>query len=181
MSGAHAPPGTPTAGTASGSGEGSGSDPSMEDILASIRRILSEEEPQAAPNVPEPVPGEKSDGVLVLDPSMMLPDQPPAPIPAEPQAELLPPARPEPPAEGPAPALVAPEAAAAAATAMGSLLRTLAADRALKVRPGGATIEDIVREELRPLLKDWLDAHLPGMVERLVRAEIERVVGRSVP
>jgi cell pole-organizing protein PopZ len=38
-----------------------------------------------------------------------------------------------------------------------------------------------VREELRPLLKDWLDANLPPMVERLVRAEIERVVGRAVP
>ena len=35
-----------------------------------------------------------------------------------------------------------------------------------------------MREELRPLLKDWLDAHLPPLVERLVRAEIERVVGR---
>ena len=33
---------------------------------------------------------------------------------------------------------------------------------------------------MRPLLKQWLDAHLPPMVERLVRAEIERVVGRAV-
>jgi cell pole-organizing protein PopZ len=37
-----------------------------------------------------------------------------------------------------------------------------------------------VREELRPLLKDWLDQHLPGLVERLVRSEIERVVGRAL-
>ena len=37
------------------------------------------------------------------------------------------------------------------------------------------TLEDLVREMLRPLLKAWLDENLPGMVERLVRAEIERV------
>jgi hypothetical protein len=37
------------------------------------------------------------------------------------------------------------------------------------------TLEDLVREMLRPMLKGWLDDNLPGMVERLVRAEIERV------
>jgi uncharacterized protein len=37
------------------------------------------------------------------------------------------------------------------------------------------TLEDLVREMLRPMLKVWLDDYLPGMVERLVRAEIERV------
>ena len=37
------------------------------------------------------------------------------------------------------------------------------------------TLEDLVREMLRPMLKTWLDDNLPGLVERLVRAEIERV------
>ncbi len=37
------------------------------------------------------------------------------------------------------------------------------------------TVEDLVKEILRPMLKEWLDAHLPDIVERLVRAEIERV------
>ena len=37
------------------------------------------------------------------------------------------------------------------------------------------TLEDLVRDMLRPMLKTWLDDNLPGMVERLVRAEIERV------
>ena len=42
------------------------------------------------------------------------------------------------------------------------------------------TLEDLVREMLRPMLKVWLDDNLPGLVERLVRAEIERVSrGRS--
>ncbi len=148
-----------------------GDDPSMEDILASIRRILSEEgSPASGPtHAEEPV---ASDDVLVLDSSMMIADAP------QPEPESAP----EP--EAPSPtttALVAPAAAAAAASAMGNLVRTLAADRAAQVRGGGPTIEDLVRAELRPLLKDWLDIHLPSLVERLVRAEIERVVGRSVP
>ena len=79
------------------------------------------------------------------------------------------------------PDLVAPEAAAAAASSVGSLVRTLAAGRATQVYSGGPTLEDMVRAELRPLLKEWLDANLPPLVERLVRAEIERVVGRAVP
>jgi hypothetical protein len=37
------------------------------------------------------------------------------------------------------------------------------------------TLEDLVREMLRPMLKTWLDDNLPGLVERLIRAEIERV------
>jgi hypothetical protein len=77
--------------------------------------------------------------------------------------------------------LVAPEAAAAAASAVGALMRTLATERGLAVSRSGPALEDIVREELRPLLKAWLDANLPPLVERLVRAEIERVVGRAAP
>jgi cell pole-organizing protein PopZ len=37
------------------------------------------------------------------------------------------------------------------------------------------TLEDLVKEMLRPMLKSWLDDNLPGMVERIVKAEIERV------
>lgn len=150
----------------------------MEDILASIRRILSEDEAPAgagAQSAQEQPEREGTDsGVLVLDPSMMVSD--PAheadPLPTEPSPA-------PPPIEVP-PTLVAPEAAAAAAVSVNSLVRTLT-DRAVQVRSGGPTVEEIVREELRPLLKSWLDANLPSLVERLVRAEIERVVGRVVP
>ena len=170
MSGAQPPPGSPPS-----------NDPSMEDILASIRRILSEDEaPSGAGTQPGPEQAQAEgaeDGVLVLDPSMMVSD--PAheaePLPAGP----VPAPAPAPP-DAPASALVAPEAAAAAAISVGSLVRTLT-DRAVQVHSGGPTVEDIVREELRPLLKSWLDANLPSLVERLVRAEIERVVGRVVP
>jgi cell pole-organizing protein PopZ len=37
------------------------------------------------------------------------------------------------------------------------------------------TLEDLVKEMLRPMLKSWIDDNLPGLVERIVRAEIERV------
>lgn len=197
-------------------------EPSMDDILASIRRILDED------GVTKPA----SDDVLMLDPSMMVEDgkpaeadpaaavsEPPPDVPplAAPPATANPatanpgtaapstagssaaPAAPEnqtpmtPPIDdstpsrtSPAPqsgtgSLVAPEAAAAAASSVGNLMRTLAAERSAQVgRGSGVTLEDLVREEMRPLLKAWLDTHLPPIVERAVRAEIERVVGRQV-
>ena len=82
------------------------------------------------------------------------------------------------PGDHPAESLVAPEAAAAAATSVSSLLRHLQSERHMAVHRGGPTIEDIVREEMKPVLKTWLEANLPEMVERVVRAEIERVVAR---
>lgn len=178
MSGSQTPPG-------GGSGRDQpGADPSMEDILASIRRILSEDVPQPATLDASTPPGESPSDVLVLDQSMMVPEPAPPEPPHEPEAvaESRPAAaerRPE--ARTDRDDLVAPEAAAATALAVNSLVRRLSAERGTLVRSGGPTIEDMVREELRPMLKQWLDTHLPPMVERLVKAEIERVVGRVVP
>lgn len=168
-----------------------GPDPSMEDILASIRRILNEDDPNAPADPdamhdagPTDHTGHKDD-VLVLDPSMMVEE--PAPAPAPPAAAPPPPPQPTSqsapqPAPEPSPAvLVAPEAAASAASAVSALVQALVAERAAPVHRTGPTIEDVVREELRPMLKAWLDQHLPPLVERLVRTEIERVVGRAAP
>ncbi len=150
-------------------------DPSMEDILASIRRILSDDEPKAdgphpAPAAPAPAPadlGPADDDVLMLDASMLV------------QQEHAVTEEPPPPAMEPImPTLVAPEAAAAAASSVDTLMRTLHTEQSMRVTSLGPTIEDIVRQEIRPLLKGWLDVHLPPLVERLVRTEIERVVGR---
>ena len=61
---------------------------------------------------------------------------------------------------------------AATTAAVDSAFNTLAQTVLVQ---NGRTLEDLVREMLRPMLKTWLDDNLPGMVERLVRAEIERV------
>jgi uncharacterized protein len=193
MSASQTPPASTTGpvpgpGATTGAATEPGGDPSMEDILASIRRILSEDEaspagtPPAAPP-PRPAGGDADDSVLVLDTSMMVPEPALEPtVPDEPAVEPAP-VRPatQPAVEPETPTLVAPEAAAAAASSVDSLVRTLAAERTMRVHNGGPTIEEIVRDELRPLLKAWLDANLPPMVERMVRTEIERVVGRAAP
>src|SRR4051812_21558751 len=69
---------------------------------------------------------------------------------------------------GPDHSLLAPAVAAAAAASVGTLLRAVATNRSSAVTRDGPSIEDVVRAELRPMLKDWLDAHLPSLVERLV-------------
>jgi cell pole-organizing protein PopZ len=58
-----------------------------------------------------------------------------------------------------------------ATAAIGSAFNTLTET----VKKHEPTLEDIVRETLRPMLKSWLDENLPHVVERMVQAEIERV------
>jgi len=188
---------TPQSGAFPSPAQANAADPSMEDILASIRRILSEDEAEQ-PQSDHSGQQHMTQEPLTLDSSMMVeepaPQPPPPPTPAhvappppvhEPVAAAPPPAPPAPPPAVEAPpaatALLGAEAMAAAASSVGSLLRTLVAERQqIAVHRGGPTIEDLVREEIRPVLKLWLDANLPPMVERLVRAEIERVVGRAI-
>jgi len=169
-------------------------DPSMEDILASIRRILSEDE--AAPAPPEvelpprgaPMPNlrgaaaeDPGDGVLELDASMIVPPERAVTAP-EPALPL----RPSPqPVAGAAPAPVSAglldgESEAAAAASVSQLVRSLNVERHTAVYRGGPTLEDMVLDTLRPLLKSWLDQNLPPMVERLVQTEIERVTARAI-
>ncbi len=186
---------TPTSGSAN-------ADPSMDDILASIRRILAEDEtadpaaahPPAAP--PKAGVEQKRDDVLELSSAMIVDDAaaaPPRPAHALPLAQAFAPA-PVPvtapaisesslaqPAPWPAPqSLVAPETAAASAASVDTLMRHLANERNLTITRNGPSLEDVIRDEMRPLLKHWLDTNLPALVERLVRAEIARVVDRSV-
>jgi len=169
-------------------GPAAATDQSMEDILASIRRILNEDETPAAAEAgatdePEgpaepPAASPPADEPFLLTEEMMVsaPEDPPAvTASAPPQSQPAAPAAPL-----ASDALLAPAAAAAAAASVGHLLRAVSAERGSAVTRGGPTIEDVVREELRPLLKAWLDEHLPPLVERLVRAEIERVVGRAL-
>jgi hypothetical protein len=176
-------------------------EPTMEEILASIRRIISEDEPAATasseaetaspPHGDEHDVGEDED-ILELtqrvetpepEPSYDEPSQtsgdldiyerpaaaprahPPAAFDVEPDYE-------EEPSGDPAEGLVSEPAAAYASTVFTQLARTVE-------MPGqGRTLEDVVRELLRPLLKDWLDANLPGIVETAVQAEVERISRR---
>jgi len=115
-------------------------------------------------------------------------DRPP-PAEASPESDRaadagpIPPAAPSP-AAPPAAAnderLVSDVAALAAATAFG---RLAAAPRVRREPPlvGGRPLDDIVRDLLRPLLRTWLDENLPGIVERLVEAELARISARSGP
>jgi cell pole-organizing protein PopZ len=57
---------------------------------------------------------------------------------------------------------------AAVETAFDTLANTVLSNQA-------RTLEDLVRNMLRPMLKSWRDGNLPGLVERIVKAEIERV------
>lgn len=169
-------------------------DPSMEDILASIRRILTEDQTMAG--TPSPEPFSLTEDMLVIPPRDILAEAPEAAAPAVLAVEPAP--------ETENADLLAPAVAAAAAASVGNLLRAVSQDRHAAVRGGGGpTIEDLVRAELAPLLKDWLAAHaepvaerlvreelrlmlrewlnvhLPPIVERAVRSEIERVVSRG--
>jgi cell pole-organizing protein PopZ len=183
-------------------GQGDPADPSMEDILASIRRILNEGEPASAPPAhPDQTvvargpsktdgdvadtPAPEDDEPFLLDHSMMIEE--PAPMEHEEiRVEHVPEAPVQKPEVSPADEalateraahepLLAPTAAAAAAASIGALVRVVGQRQTPVYRGGGVTIEDIVRDELRPIVKEWLDENLAPMVERMVRAEIDRV------
>ncbi len=192
-------------------------EPSMEEILASIRRIISEDggdagkAPPAAPEAaaaPAPaaaVPAPPPPPAPAAPPKAAAPPPPPPepePAPPEPEPEAVAEPEPEPEPEPPAPepmpepepvleltelapeepapvmarsamsdldALVSESTAAASAQALASLNR---------ISAGGRTLEDVVRDCLRPLLKDWLDRNLTTLTERLVQKEIRRITGQ---
>lgn len=199
----------------------------MEEILASIRRIISEDETPAEaaqadaatddepedsvedsfpaaeaeaeagaepePTADEPVePAATEDDVLELTDAYEAPSEPAEPIePAESIGDLDVTERPF---EDPKPAVTAqPEAPPAMPTSYDEPSDGIVGDTAaetaasafagltasLKLPSEGRSLEDLVRELMRPLLKDWLDQNLPGIVEEQVRAEVERIARRG--
>ena len=128
----------------------------MEDILASIRRDLSEDEPEegaeaASPEAePEPEPEPSPDDVLELTPEMIASDE-----------------------------AVSDPAARASADALEELARVLLSQRDIPIGGRDVTLEGLVREILRPLLREWLDRNLPDVIERLANEEINRTSGRA--
>jgi cell pole-organizing protein PopZ len=75
------------------------------------------------------------------------------------------------------PELVSEEALAASTAALAQLAQSVTRTR--EPAPGSAkTVDELVREAIEPMLKQWLDQHLPRIVERMVREAIDRVVRR---
>lgn len=177
-------------------------EPSMEEILASIRRIIADDngtpveaaspEPEVAEDtdvldlatIPaEPAAMDEDDiefrevaePLLVVPSHLLQPEEPPpAPEPSPPPApEPLPLPRASEPVSVVAPprideSLLSDTTNAAVASAFGALTSTI-------ITQNARTLEDLVKDMLRPMLKGWLDENLPALVERLVKAEIERV------
>jgi uncharacterized protein len=185
-------------------------EPSMEEIIASISRIIAEDKHSGDHRTGENKPtaavsagvGEVSD---VLELTQAINDDgsvrnvtPRSQDGAEPVAQSKTPAadaaarvEPEPLRTGPA---VEPHldtgrgrivstatsgAAAAAFAQLGALPRESRREGDLPLGSAERTLEELVRHMLRPMLQTWLDEHLPGIVERLVREEIARVVGEA--
>ena len=176
-------------------------EPTMEEILASIRRIISEDEPQgesapaeaapaeaAAPEpAPEPEPVVEAQAEEVLELTDPLPEPEPAVVEThgdlevhqaapetEPVAELEPEPEPFAAAAYDDEPLVSDPTADQTATAFGHLAHSLAMPKE------GRSLEDVVRELLRPMLKVWLDEHLPTIVQAKVDEEVERIARRRV-
>jgi|RhiMethySRZTD1v2_1073278.scaffolds.fasta_scaffold922936_2 cell pole-organizing protein PopZ len=205
-------------------------EPSMEEILASIRRIIADDdtkpaarpeakapEPKAPPPPPpKPAPAPPPAAAMKqddIDAMLAGLDEPAAPEPPPPEPEPEPevlelteamqapaspafrkidaeqdvvfeeapePEPPRPPPRAPEPqprmaqpampeaAIMSSSTAAAVDSAFNALAHTVLVQNA-------KTLEDLVKEMLRPMLQHWLDNNLPTLVERLVRQEIERV------
>lgn len=135
------------------------SEPSMEEILASIKRIIADDEPGAfARGRPLRAVSEPEGAPLAEAPEDVL--------------ELR-----EPLVEAPAPAPVDPLLSERVAEASRDKLEALSR---LIVKPqvaGSDTLEGLVRELLKPMLRDWLDQNLPQVVEQIVAREVARITG----
>ena len=75
--------------------------------------------------------------------------------------------------------LMSSAAYAASSDVLGDLARAILSQRELQVGGSEITLEAMVREMMRPLLKEWLDQNLPYLIERLVKKEIDRMINRA--
>ncbi|MEX6634677.1 DUF2497 domain-containing protein [Hyphococcus lacteus] len=158
-------------------------EPSMEEILASIRRIISEDEEEQAPPT-KPVEAKKPELTLKA-----------APQAAEETSSTVTPIKAEEPQKPTASDDEGIEmikqnmAEAMEQDADEEILDQATADvasqafhnlsQSVRISEGpGRTLEDIVVEMLRPMVKEWLDANLPAIVEEKVEEEVQRVARR---
>lgn len=158
--------------------------PNSQDDIDALLAGLDTATPAPEVRAPEPDPEPEPD-VLELTDEMAMDPSPPAPSfrKVEPRDDLefaeSPPPRPTPappyapvdfdsPPVPPQQPILAQSTVSAVESAFNSLAHTVLSSNA-------RTLEDLVKEMLRPMLKSWLDDNLPGLVERIVKAEIERV------
>lgn len=179
-------------------------EPSIEEILASIRQIISDDdEPRAADvdlsakdEAPSPAAESFED---VLDLTNEIPPSAPDPEPTPPPRPSFDldladpkPSPPPPPVSPPRPAvrdepdlaeaLFTATAAAATADAFARLKGNVPVEREENrtlYADGRVTLEDIVREMMRPMLRDWINDHVPAIVERLVEKELEKLARQA--
>lgn len=151
-------------------------EPSMEDILSSIKRIIAEDVETGGASrarrrpTPQPIPVEaaEEDDVLELNEPAPDSDTPSMATPVAAQGAA------SPAAATPAEKIISDETAEASRARLASLSR-------LVIKPevaGSDTLEGLVREMLKPMLRDWLDANLPSLVEAMVAKEIARITGQ---
>jgi len=170
-------------------------EPSMEEILASIRRIISEDEEEAAPAQSAPHPGQRAapSKPALVETAAQTPEQPSSPVqtsPAVPQrregdgahtrletedVEMIKKNMAAAIGDDAAEAILDTSSADAASSAFEALSQTV---RVTETEGPGRTLEDIVIAMLRPMVKDWLDANLPAIVEEKVEEEVQRVARR---
>lgn len=135
-----------------------GREPSMEDILASIKKVIADEKElrtavEAAEEARSSGEDEEED-ILELD----------EPVEAAPPADIGPPLLDE----------------EAAETTRHSLEQLSSVAATVQPQPAANPLEEMVREMLRPILKDWVDEHLPNIVNDHVKREISRITGRKL-
>jgi hypothetical protein len=128
-------------------------DPSMEDILASIKRVIAED---SRPAAARPARGSRPTEVARQDEDVL---------------ELS-----DPVSDGES--LVSEDAAAASLRSLAAL--SAIAEKSETLPQGDGPLEAVVREMLKPMLKEWLDRNLPELVEELVTREIARITGKSL-
>lgn len=159
-------------------------EPSMEDILSSIKRIIAEDgdnggavrSRRAPRNPPPPAPAVASplsSRARMADPADILELSNPVTDDAEDDDTLI--ERVE--AALSTDSILSESAAQASRGSLDTLSRLVVKPVAAAApeAPAPETLEGLVREMLRPMLREWLDAKLPGMVEEMVAREIARI------
>jgi cell pole-organizing protein PopZ len=181
-------------------------EPTMEEILASIRKIISEDTPAPAapPPAPPPAPVEEPD-VLELTQVVAPPAPPPQPVPEPVNDIVFETVAPAAPAAAPISDIFSDHTRKAVDDAFASIPdeepEPVPAPRpAAPIAPvDGSTVENVferavresfepvlkqylsdndaaVIERMKPLIREWMDEHFPPLLEGAVRAEVERVV-----